>query len=69
MIHNWKFSAFVLVACLAVVEVQAQPTTKPFVDLKYELDPAIHGCPTLLEFRSIVARELGYDPYLAGASM
>jgi hypothetical protein len=65
LLDCWRLSAALVVACLATVQARAQPSTKPFVDLKYEIDPAIQGCPTMLEFRSIVARELGYDPYLA----
>lgn len=71
MLERSTLSAIVSVGCLLAVQAQAQaqPTTKPFVDLQYDIDPSLRGCPTLLEFRAFMARELGYDPYLAGSPM
>ena len=69
MFDSWKLSAIVSFACLLAAQAKAQTIAKQFVDLKYDIDPTLQGCPTALEFRSIVAQELGYDPYLAGSSM
>jgi hypothetical protein len=66
LLGSSRIAALTLVT-LSVVHAQAEPASRPFVDLKYDIDPSVQGCPTVLEFRAIVARELGYDPHLAGA--
>jgi len=67
MFDSWKLSTIVSFVCLSTAHTEAQTIAKQFVDLKYEVDPALQGCPTALDFRSIVAQELGYDPHLAGS--
>jgi hypothetical protein len=37
--------------------------------LTYEVEPTVVGCPSVLEFQSIVAKELGYDACRADASL
>jgi hypothetical protein len=58
-----------LSAWLPVARAHAQAVAKQFVDLRYEVDPALQGCPGADEFRAMVARRLGYDPYRAGATL
>lgn len=69
MFDSWKLFAIVFFACLSAAQAKEQTITKQFVDLKYDVDPALQGCPTALDFRSIVAEQLGYDPHLAGSSV
>lgn len=69
MFDSWKLSAVLSFACLSAAHARAQTIAKQFVHLKYDIDPALQDCPTAFEFRSIVAQELGYDPYLAGSSV
>jgi hypothetical protein len=69
MFKSWKLSTIVSFVCLSTAHTEAETVAKQFVDLKYDIDPALQGCPTALDFRSIVAQELGYDPHLAGSSM
>jgi hypothetical protein len=69
MFDSWKLFAIVSFACLSAAQAKEQTIAKQFVDLKYDMDPALQGCPTALDFRSIVAQELGYDPHLPGSSM
>lgn len=45
--------------------VHAEPKTS--VQLAYELAPGTEGCPDVETFQSTVKRQLGYDPFLAGA--
>lgn len=56
-------------ACLVAARTQAQELPRLMVDLNYEVDPALQGCPSVVEFRSIVAQQLGYDPYSARATL
>jgi len=63
MVIRWKSSALVLCLCLLAERAAAQEPPRVLVDLKYEVDPALQGCPSAGEFRSIVAQQLGYDPY------
>jgi hypothetical protein len=37
------------------------------VSLRYEIDPALEGCPTEEDFRRAVGEQLGYDPFREGA--
>ena len=55
-------AAWVLIA----PDARAQPDQH--VDLRYAVDPALEGCLTEVEFRSVVARRLGYDPHRPGAT-
>jgi hypothetical protein len=52
---------------LAAQDARAAPEL--FVDLRYDIDPALRGCPTAAEFRTIVGQQLGYDPYRADATL
>lgn len=45
----------------------AHAGVKQLVDVKYDVDPALEGCPDLGEFRSMMAQRLGYDPYRESA--
>ncbi|MBN1611881.1 MAG: hypothetical protein JW940_34940 [Polyangiaceae bacterium] len=58
-----------LSAGLVSARAHAQAVPKQFVDLTYRVDPALQGCPSADEFRSMVAQRLGYDPYRAGATL
>jgi hypothetical protein len=59
----------VLSAWLPVARAHAQTVARQFVDLTYEVDPALEGCPSAEEFRTMVSRRLGYDPYRAGSAL
>jgi hypothetical protein len=56
-------------ACLVATRARAQAVPKQYIDLKYQVDQVVQGCPNAVEFRSIVAKELGYDPYRGGSSV
>jgi hypothetical protein len=60
---RYGWCAMVFAAWLPVARAHAQALPKQFVDLKYEVDPALPGCPSADEFLSMVARRLGYDPH------
>lgn len=57
------------IVCLAIVGRSAHATPELFVDLRYEIDPGLQGCPSMAEFRSIVGEQLGYDPYRPDATL
>jgi hypothetical protein len=54
---------------LWVAPTGAEVEPRPYVDLKYEVDPALQDCPNVLEFRDVVAQKLGYDPYRPGSTL
>ena len=54
---------------LLVASAHAQLPPKLFVDLTYEVDPALEDCPSEDELRSIVTRRLSYDPVRAGSPL
>lgn len=54
---------------LLATQAPAQSLPQQFVDLKYEVEPELQSCPSLAEFRVIVAQQLGYDPYRAGSPL
>ena len=54
---------------LLATRAQAQSVPRQFVDLQYDIDPALQSCPSTAEFRSMVAQQLGYDPYRAGSPL
>ena len=60
-----------LVGTLGLMLVASRALAAPvlFVDLKYAIDPELHGCPSEGDFRSIVGQHLGYDPYRADATL
>lgn len=53
---------------LAISGRYAYAGAKPFVDLKYDVDPTLRTCPDVVEFRSMVAERLKYDPYREGSA-
>ncbi len=55
--------SIVFCASLLAARTLAQEPQEQLVNLKYEVDPALQGCPNAVEFRAIVAQQLGYDPY------
>ena len=57
--------ALACAGCFAISGTHAHAATKPLVDLKYDVDPALRACPDAVEFRSMVAERLKYDPYHA----
>jgi len=62
----------VALACagwLAISGRQAHAGSKPFFDLKYDVDPALRACPDAVEFRSMVSERLKYDPYRGGSAL
>jgi hypothetical protein len=61
--------AVVLSAWLPVARAHAQAVSKQYVELKYEVDPALQGCPSEDEFRAMVTRRLRYDPYRSGSTL
>jgi len=69
MLATQKSSRIVFLGCFLCALARAEDTREQFVDLKYEVDPTVLGCPSALEFRSIVAQQLGYDPYGPGEAL
>ena len=66
---RWLRVAFLsgLAALLARGQAQAAPML--FVDMTYNVDPALPGCPSEPEFISLVVGQLGYDPFRAGSPL
>jgi hypothetical protein len=56
-------------ACVLAAHAHAQEQRAQFVDVKYEVEPPVQGCPSAAEFRSIVAQQLGYDPFSQEAEL
>ncbi len=69
MVVGWNWLRFAFGACFVAAQARAQETQPQFVDLTYEIDPAVQGCPGSLEFRSIIAQQLGYDPHNADSTL
>jgi hypothetical protein len=61
--------ALACAGCLAIATGRSHAGTKPYVDLKYDVDPALRACPDAVEFRSMVAERLKYDPYREGSAL
>jgi hypothetical protein len=61
--------ALLATLCFMLATSRALAAPVLFVDLKYEVDPALHGCPSADDFRNMVVQQLGYDPYLADATL
>jgi hypothetical protein len=53
---------------VALGERTAQAESRLFVSLDYEVDAALAGCPQDSAFRSMIADQLGYDPFQAGST-
>jgi hypothetical protein len=41
----------------------AEAKTQHFVTIKYDIEPTLQACPSITEFRAVLERQLGYDPY------
>jgi hypothetical protein len=54
-----------LAALLGPRVARADP--KFFVDLEYEPDAALTGCPSEPEFKTLIGDQVGYDPFRTGA--
>jgi len=57
------------VATVVGILGQAAAEPAPSVGLKYDVYPGFSGCPSEAEFRSKVATQLGYDPFLLEATL
>ena len=55
--------------CFLLAASRALGAPVLLVDLKYALDPELHGCPSEGDFRNIVGQHLGYDPFRADATL
>jgi len=55
--------------CFMLAASRAHAAPELFVDLKYDIDPALQECPSEDDFRSIVDQQLGYDPYRTDAAL
>lgn len=64
-----KWCPMVCSAWLLGSPAHAQPPARQFVNLEYEVDSALRGCPTAAEFRALIERQLGYDPYRPDSSL
>ena len=51
------------ISAWALFAATARAAPRPFVVLEYEVEPDVNGCPGTEEFRSMVERQLGYDPF------
>jgi hypothetical protein len=54
---------------LLATRANAQSVARQSIDLSYEIDPSVQGCPSADDFRSMVANQLGYDPLRAGSAL
>jgi hypothetical protein len=52
---------------LGVAPAEAAPEL--FVNLRYDVDPTLSGCMGEPDFRAMVARQVGYDPYHSNAAL
>lgn len=52
---------------LAVGPRSAHAGSKLFVDLSYEVDATLSGCPDEAAFKGLVKSQLGYDPFRPGS--
>jgi hypothetical protein len=61
-----------LAACsalvMATVVAAARSPVELSVALRYDVDPALRGCPSEAEFRRAVTGQLGYDPFRSEAA-
>jgi hypothetical protein len=61
------FCAMVGLALAMAPPAHADP--RLFIDLKYDVEPSLSDCMADSEFRAMVARQVGYDPYRVGADL
>lgn len=66
--HRWKWYSIAFSAWLLAAPTDAWARPEQYVNLKYEVDPALTGCLSAIEFRAKVAQRLGYDPNLANST-
>lgn len=67
--HRRLRAALLAAAGLLCARAAAAGSPAPLVDLRYEVDPSLPGCPGLAEFRALVAAQLGYDPFRGDAEL
>jgi hypothetical protein len=58
-----------MVGLLLGMVSRAHADPRLFIDLKYDVEPALSDCMGGAEFRALVARQVGYDPYRVGADL
>lgn len=56
-----------LLAVVALASPVVCAAPELFVDLQYQPDPDLAGCPSEEAFRAMIGEQLGYDPFRAGA--
>jgi hypothetical protein len=61
--------ALACAGCLAIAGGRVYAGSKPYVDLKYDVDPTLRSCPDAVEFRSMIVERLKYDPYREGSAL
>src|SRR5712691_11639345 len=67
----WRLSGLAAVCgeiMLSTATGGARDTPQLVVALRYEIDPALPGCPTEAEVRAAVIRQVGYDPFRSQAT-
>jgi hypothetical protein len=57
-----------LLPLVALGERTARAESRLFVSLDYATDAALGGCPEDAAFRSMIANQLGYEPFQAGST-
>ncbi len=62
--RSGRLGAFLFAALTAVAAATSADQTSPqlSVVLAYDVDAALHGCPSESEFRDSIIKQLGYDP-------
>lgn len=68
-ISGLRWAALVAATVVGVLGRAAAAGPAPIVALKYDVYPGFPGCPSEAEFRSKVATQLGYDPFLPEAPL
>jgi len=71
-VGDWPFAYQSMVCATVWLIIGMGPATAApelFVNLRYDVDPALPGCMGDSEFRSVVARQIGYDPYRISAAL
>ncbi len=66
-LHPWVQLLGALCPLLAASRAQATPEL--FVNLAYDVDATLQGCPSAADFRNIVGQQLGYNPYSGSATL
>ena len=66
--HSVRRFVGVLPLAVALGSSAAHAEPRFAVDLAYRPDPAVEGCPSDDEFRTMISDQLGYEPFRAGAA-